>query len=407
MQRHILFLQGLPGPFFNDLALALCAKGYTVSRINFNAGDRFDWRAGNATSYRGRSDDWPPFLRDFVERHHVTDIIGFGASRLMHRAATDLAQRKSLGVFMFDEGYLRPNHVTMIWYDRHGLQPLLPNNWATKDDDAHRENRYFESYFGKRMRESVLYWCAATIGSVFYPHYKSHRFHSSFTEMRGWIKRWLRKGREIRASQSALNALNAHDFFLFPLQLDGDAQLVFRSSFDSMMYAVDHALTSFATHAPTESHLLIKRHPLDPDVDPWRTRIEKAVAGYHLEGRVHYVERADLDPLMMDCCGVVTVNSSVGLQALAIGRPVHVLGEAVYDVEPLVYTNSLDEFWDNPKAPVNERYVQFARALETSCQINGGLHDKVALAVLVNNAADGITMLDHHGRMAVRQSMLG
>jgi capsular polysaccharide export protein len=407
MQRHMLFLQGLPGPFFNDLARALLAEGHKVSRVHFNLGDWLDWRASGAISHRGRSQDWPVFLQDFVERYHVTDIIGFGACRPMHRAAIQLAQQKSLGVFMFDEGYLRPNHVTMIWYDRDGLQPLLPNNLATKDDNAYRENRYFENYFGKRMRESVLYWCAATIGSVFYPHYKSHRFHSSFTEMRGWIKRWLRKGRETRSSQLALKALNTEDFFLFPLQLDGDAQLVFRSSFDSMMHAVDHVLTSFAAHAPTGSHMLIKRHPLDPDVHPWRKRIAKAVAQYQLSGRVHYVDRADLDPLIKACKGVVTVNSSVGLQALACGRPVHVLGEAVYDVEPLTYKQPLDNFWSNSKKAEHGSYDRFVRALEASCQINGGLHDDKARAVLVRNAANRLTKLDDGGRTRMRQLMQG
>jgi capsular polysaccharide export protein len=407
MQRHMLFLQGLPGPFFSHLAHVLRAKGHKVSRIHFNAGDALDWRAGSAVSYRGLTQDWPKFLKEFVDHHHVTDIIGFGACRPMHRVAIDLARQQSLGVFMFDEGYLRPHHVTMIWHDHEGRQPVLPSDWSDKMHADLIENHNFKSHFGKRMREAVFYGCAAMIGSARYPYYESHRFYSSIVEMQGWCKRWLRKNRETRASTLALHALNTRDFFLFPLQLDGDAQLVFRSPFDSMMHAVDHTLASFATHAPRGSHMLIKRHPLDPDIHPWRTRIEKAVAGYQLEGRVHYVERADLDSLIMTCCGVVTVNSSVGLQALAMGRPVHVLGEAVYDVEPLVHNRALEEFWANPTAPVQEHYVKFARALETSCQVNGGFHDKVALAALVHNVADRLIKLDHHGRMAMRQSMLG
>jgi len=49
-RRAYLFLQGPPGPFFLRLGAALREHGFPVHRINFNGGDRADWREGAVAS---------------------------------------------------------------------------------------------------------------------------------------------------------------------------------------------------------------------------------------------------------------------------------------------------------------------------------------------------------------------
>ncbi len=405
-QRHMLFLQGLPGPFFARLAKSLRDKGICVSRINFNVGDCLDWRGGGATLYRGNAQDWPAFLNRYIHDHDVTDIIGFGACRPMHRVVTGSSEHPDIGIFMFDEGYIRPNHITLEWHDALGQQPMLPRLWMDAPVSDQPEAQEFEHHFYRRMRESVFYWLAATLGTPLVPQYKSHRYYAAHVEMWAWCKRWSRRKMEHRDSKAVLASLNGKPFFLFPLQLDGDAQLVFRSPFASMMAAVDHVLSSFAQYADNDQNLLIKRHPLDPDAARWRDRIAAAVAQYGLHERVHYIDRADLDPLLTACEGVVTVNSSVGPLALQRGKPVHVLGDAVYAVEPLIGTKTLDQFWASPIPPSEGAYPRFIQALMASCQVAGGLHDDIALTSLVHNSMARLLMLDKAGRIQMRKAIM-
>ena len=244
-----------------------------------------------------------------------------------------------------------------------------------------------ENRFTRRWREAVTYWAFATALWPFYPGYRSHRVQSAWREMLAWIGRYLRRPTERRDSRAALSKLGDAPYYLFPLQLDGDAQLVHRSPFASMEAAAALILASFAAHAPADVHLLIKRHPFDPDPRLWRRRLGRLAEQHGIAARVHYVEFADLDALIDRCRGVVTVNSTVGGLALRQGRPVHAVGHALYAMPGLASAGAPDSFWTAPSAVAAESYAVFAAALWNECLVNAGFHGKDALVRLESEAA--------------------
>lgn len=380
MQRHFLFLQGLPGPSFRMLGEALREAGHRVSRVNFNGGDWFDWRIGDAVNYHGRAGGWADWLRSYLTAHKVTDIVLFGELRPHHRAAIALAAEMPLQLFEFEEGYLRPNHVTVErWLN------------GSKDGDApatiaQAEEIAVEGSFGRRMRDSSLYWVAATLARPLFPHYRSHRIFPAWRELLYWCRRRWRKTREKRESKAVMSELGHHPFILFPLQLDGDAQIVGRSDFESMTHALDHVLQSFAANAPPGLMLVVKRHPFDPDPSSWAKQIAGLARQQGISGRVRYISRFDLEPLLDQCRAVVTVNSTVGPLALARGKPVHVLGQAIYDQPGLVDRQMLDRYWKSPAPPEPGAFEAFAAELRRRSQVNGGFHSDSALDLLVRNA---------------------
>jgi capsular polysaccharide export protein len=378
MQRHFLFLQGLPGPFFTMLAKALVAAGHNVSRINLNGGDWLDWQQKGSINFRGNIERWPGWLQAFLQKQAVTDIILFGEFRPHHRAAMEIAEKLSLRLYAFEEGYLRPDHVTLEYFvsgekrplRRQEAQPVIP----------------VDGRFHRRMRESVRYWLAATIARPIFLHYHSHRFYPAWLETLSWCRRWLRKGAELRESDATLKAMVGKHFFLFPLQLDGDAQIVSRSPFASVADALEYIMDSFAQHADADNVLLVKRHPYDPDLFNWSKTIKRLAQAKQLTGRVFYVSRADLDPLLEQCVAVVTINSTVGPLALAAGKPVHILGQAIYDHPDLVSSGRPDRFWKMPHHQKDGAFAAFVNRLKLETQINGGFHSETGLNLLVQNA---------------------
>ncbi|KAK0357684.1 hypothetical protein LTR94_038459, partial [Friedmanniomyces endolithicus] len=58
-------------------------------------------------------------------------------------------------------------------------------------------------------------------------------------------------------------------YFLFPLQLDSDAQIRLHSPFAGIAEALNLIIASFARHAPADTRLVIKEHPLDNGVRDW------------------------------------------------------------------------------------------------------------------------------------------
>lgn len=386
--RHFLFLQGLPGPALHRIARQLERRGHAVSRVNFNGGDWADWRF-SGIPYRGTVDRFAPWLEDHARRAGVTDIVLLGERRPLHCQAIGVARTLGLDVHVFEEGYLRPNSVTIERW-RAGSPWPAP---VTLDECAARARGHvpgeapIENRFIRRWREAVTYWACATVLWPFFPRYHSHRVQSAWREMLAWIGRYARRPAERSDSAAALAALGDAPFFFFPLQLDGDAQLVHRSPFDSMEAAAEQIVASFAAHAPAATRLLVKRHPFDPDPLRWRRRLDRLACRHGVEGRMHYVEFADLDALLARCLGVITVNSTVGGLALRQGRPVHAVGQALYAMPGLASAGLPDLFWTNPAPVAAENYAVFAAALWQDCLVNAGFHGKDALDRLEREAA--------------------
>jgi len=389
--RHFLFLQGMPGPFFRRLARRLRENGARTSRVNFNGGDVLDWLGGEARAYRGRPEDWSAWLADHLDRTDVTDIVVFGDCRDAHRAARLVADRRGLRFHVFEEGYLRPDHVTL---ERGGVNghSSFPRSLRAIDLLATRlgapdPGMPVPSYFRHRALQAACYYGAAWLGAALFPHYRTHRQWPPMREARGWIRRFLRRRVERTESLRSLTSLAGRPFFLLPLQLEGDSQLSFCSPFASMREALELIIASFAS-APPEAMLLVKMHPLDPGIVPWRRVVAEIAAEAGIAGRVVFIERHDLAPLLGAAQGVITVNSTVGPLALAEGKPVMALGDAIYRVPGVTADCPLDAFWQSPPPLDSANVALLRQALLAKCLVNGGFHSEEGLGRLVERSVD-------------------
>lgn len=397
--RHFLFLQGLPGPFFRRLADALQAQGHRCTRVVFTGGDLLDWGRRGAFLFRDRAQAWPAWIEAFLVDHAVTDIVLFGDCRPLHMAAHAVARRLGVPVHVFEEGYLRPWWVTLEQGGVNGYSALPRSGAALAALDAAvtSDEPVVEvaNLFARRARDSIAHHAASVALSPLFRHFRSHRKVSALRETYAWIRRWSRKREEHAATQETLDRIGDAPFFLLPLQLDGDSQLTHHSPFGAMIDAVDAILASFAAHAPQGVSLLVKRHPLDPDVHGWRKLVEARAEALGIAERVAFIERGDLDAILNRASGVVTVNSTVGPLALRRAVPVLALGDAVYRIEGLTASVPLDRFWAAPGSVSRARFDQFCRVLRATGLVNGGFHSDEALDLLVRNASARLTGQRH------------
>lgn len=379
-----LFLQGLPGPSSRRIAGELARRGARTLRVNLNGGDLLDWRMGGL-SYRGRLEHFGSWLEALCKREQVAAIVMFGADRPHHRAATAMARAQGIDLFVLEEGYLRPNSVALEHWPKGQAWPWPDSleQCAQLAGDAAEETP-IPGHFFPRMMQGIAYALASFLLGPFYPHYRSHRPHHSFFEFLAWNRRWLRSALEHAASRRSHAAIAGQRFFLLPLQIDGDASLVHRSPYAGMAEAIAAVVADFKAHAPAGTLLLIKRHPLDPDLAGWRRIADAIAAG---DPRIQFIEHGDLDRLLHTCAGVVTVNSTVGGLALARGKPVHALGRALYAIAGLSDPGPLARFWHDPQLPGAGAYDLFARAVWRECLINAGFHSREGLSRLAPMAA--------------------
>lgn len=126
--------------------------------------------------------------------------------------------------------------------------------------------------------------------------------------------------------------LGTAPFLFVPLQVPGDSQIILFSDWVQSLPGFIAALGQAATRLPQGWHLRIKEHPSARAslAEPLAAAV--AASG----GRVVIDNATDTFAQVAASRGVVTINSSVGLQAFFHDRPVIVTGRAFFALPGLV-----------------------------------------------------------------------
>ncbi|MBB2932707.1 capsule biosynthesis protein [Paraburkholderia silvatlantica] len=402
MRRSFLALQGTASPFFSKLAIALRARGNLVRRINFCGGDLAYSADGGAQDYRDEIGHLETWYHSVIERDACTDVILFGDCREIHRPVHDVAQKLGVHVHVFEEGYVRPHWVTLERYGVNG-RSLLP-----RDPRA-----YFDARPGlsavppssptgynlyERAYHDIKYRLANTLHAKRYPHYRSHRPRNGFQEYSGLVWRLLQQ-RQIydREAARVTRALleQRSPYYLLPLQLNSDSQIVVHSPFGGVREAISVVMHSFARHAPSDSLLVVKNHPLDTGLIGYRKFVDKLGTELGVSERLRFIDAGHLPTLLDNARGVIVVNSTVGLSALHHSKPVIALGTAIYSMQGLTWQGSLEDFWIRGEKPDMDLYKAFLDYVIHHTQINGDFYTRTGIDMAVAGAVRRLEAVGH------------
>lgn len=392
MKRHFLFLQGPTSLFFNAVADKLRERGHFAGHINFNVGDSLFWRGSNKWHFRSSMSEFSAFLLDIIQQYQITDIHMLGDTRPAHEIALKLIDQLGLVAHIWEEGYFRPGWLTL---EREGING---HSGLPKDPKWYRDvvARVPEQSTYQPVSNPIHYLAAWEIAyhvpnllnPILYPGYQTNRPAISGVEMYGWAWRFSKmpyyKWRDARQIESLL--VSKKPFFVLPLQLDGDDQLTRHSSFESVSAAIREVMTNFAEHAASGTSLVIKNHPLDTGLIDYGKVVHTCALALDIEARVLYIETGNLDTLLTHALGVVTINSTVGTAALALGCPVIALGNAIYDIDGLTFQGELAAFWREAQAPDSLLYQDFRRVVIHTTQVNGGFYSGRGFSLAAENA---------------------
>ncbi|WP_454784591.1 capsule biosynthesis protein [Legionella sp. WA2024007413] len=381
--KNILLLQGPVGPFFARLAKDLKAQGAQVYKINFNAGDCFFFLSG-AVIYRKSLAEWPLWLEHFLERFAIDIIFVYGDCRPIHRVAIEIATQHEIDVGVFEEGYIRPNYVTLEYMGVNANSYAITHFQPT-------DTQYCE-YYQEQQIEGA-YWqmiwygfCYFTIGALGRCLFSKNVHHRPLKILEGlaWMrsarrKHWY-KWREAGIEQQLLGALSKR-YFLVPLQVCSDYQVTAHSEFKEVKQFIECIINSFARSSKNETFLIFKHHPMDRGYVDYADVIKRLAIQAQINERVAYIHDQHLPSLLEHALGVVVINSSVGLSALHHKVPTFVCGECLYNLPGLTYQGLLDDFWTSALNTVvdHDLYKKFLNFLITRTQLNGSFYKKVKL----------------------------
>ena len=394
MSKRFLFLQGVSSPFFSFLADRLTGHGHQVHKVNFNCGDAAYWWDRPAWSFRASLTLFPAWLAEKFAVHGFTDVVLFGDRRPIHVAAIVWAKQFGIAVHVFEEGYYRPNWVTLErgGVNRYSSLPRDPE-WYLRHS-AWTSDPVFQPVhtpLAVRAAHDIAYHLANIGNFVAYRGYHTHRPYNAFVEYAGLAKRFSSLPFHERRDKLICEQLlrSSRPFFLLPLQLDSDAQIRDFSTFAGMGEVIETVMKSFAHMAPGDAQLLIKNHPLDTGFVDYPKLIQRLTQELGLYSRVHFIETGDANPLLARAKGVALVNSTVGTAALEAGRPIKTLADPIYNIVGLTFQGTLDDFWNEGEIPDPTLALAFRKIVMQTTLVNGGFYTKDSMHL----AAIGSTKL--------------
>lgn len=382
--RNILMLQGPVGPFFRRLAKDLQWAGANIHKINFNGGDWFYFPT-NATSFTNMIDDFPHFLHRVCDEKNIDIIMLFGDCRNIHRLASEIAASCDIKVYVFEEGYIRPDYITMECHgvNGHSSMPsagIFYLNSSTPEPAA-------TTTVGRSIWHATgwafIYYFWAIILWPFFPRYRHHRPLSWFEGllwMRGTARKYWYRWKN-RADVERLMVDNPPPFFLVPLQVHNDAQIGVHSAFDTIEQFIGHVVESFANHAADDALLVLKHHPMDRPYTDYTRLVRRLREETRLGNRLIYMHDPNLPKLIRKSSAMVTINSTTGISAIHHGKPTLALGAAIYRIEGLTASVTLDEFWNRAhEFPIHsDLYRNFRHQLIYRTQLNGNFYRRIKI----------------------------
>ena len=369
---RVLLLQGPVGPFFDELQSSLGQDGYDTWRICFTAGDRYFARRTKRINFGQGLEQWPGWFDQFLAYSEVDCIVLFGCERPVHSVARELAKKRNIPVISLEEGYIRPGFVTIEREGNNRYSPLAgklpPAKFETPSVIKKQKN--FSDSFSRMCWYGFKYY-SLNILSGFSQRGTFHKKRSlggeAFYWSRNLVRKILHQGRNFATIE---RLLEHHDrnFFVVPLQVADDSQLRGAAKGWTNEKLIIATISSFAKKANDDKRLVFKVHPLARGHSNHKKLIESLSTLHGVSDRIDVIDTGSLGLLVRHSVGMITINSTSGLSAIAHAIPLLVTGEAIYSGTILTKTaktnDDFDAFWEesvNPDRALCSRYLSWLK----------------------------------------------
>ncbi|EAK2268100.1 capsule biosynthesis protein [Campylobacter coli] len=374
--KTVLLLQGPVGTFFHRLAIKMKKNKAKVLKLNFNGGDFLFYPSGKRCKCDEK--DLENFYESFFKEKKIDAIVMYNDCRLIHAKAIKVAKGLGIGIWIFEEGYLRPYCIT---FEKDGVNansslPRDKNFYLSCNILTKESIKEIPGGFKFMAFSAFLYWFFSFLLAPFFNNKLHHRTLYPFEFLfwfRSLYRKYLYKFTEKKLNQKIYSL--EKKYFLAILQVYNDTQIKhhYKKSIEEF---IEELILSFANHARAKSYLVFKHHPMDRGYRNYSKLIDELCQKYHVEGRILYVHDTYLPTLLKKALGCITINSTVGLSAILEGCPTKVCGNAFYNFEGLAYPKKLQFFWREAHAykPNPSLVINFKNYLLNTNQFNGNFY---------------------------------
>ncbi len=380
IEGPVLLLMGPLGTFFARLANHLETRGVTVTKLSFPLHE-FGFPGHQRVAYSGPMEDYKPFLRSLIVERGIRHLFMYGDFIDPHRLAIELVRElnaenslpHTIEPWVFELGYVRPNYVSLE------LERVNARSNLNRPVEFYQALPPVEEIphpvldAGMRWRKC---WKTPTfIQHAFTPYLiisGPHKLQPKPSYLLAQVAGLLRKHLYQFSERSVhKRLLDGTPYTLVPLQVSSDSQVSLGSDYAGMEPFIAQLIASFARYAPSDQRLAFKHHPRDRGYNHYGALIKNLARQHDVAERVLYFHDGALGPILKRAKAVLTINSTVGLQALYHGVPTKVLGRTFYNMAGLTDQQPLRVFWSSPQPSDRDLFRRFYSYMIETTQING------------------------------------
>lgn len=405
--RNFLLLQGPQSLFFKELAKRIVSLGGRVVKINYCGGDVLLFgRASNniiVKNYRDGIYTYIDYIKTIISEYEITDLLVYSDFRPYHNDAITVCKHNNINVYVFEEGYYRDGFSTL---ERNGVNgrsslpkdPIIIRELASKLDPFFKAKSH-KSTIKEKVFSAILHHVGNFLFFPYFYKFRTHRQYNIAFELIGILPRYFGRHKRKISSKKILDkvfSLNK-DYFLYPLQLNGDSQIQLYSPYIRQLDTISYVLSTFAKNAKEDELLLIKNHPLDNGLINYKVFINSCAKSFNIQDRVFFIEDGDLNLIIEKSKAVVLINSTVGVSALLKSKAVFCLGSAIYALKGLAIDSkemSLAQFFKDSKKPDISLLQDFLKVMQDRALIEGNFYSHKGIDLSVINTLKKLNRVD-------------
>jgi len=368
------------GTFFARLAAHLERGGVPVTKVSFPLHE-FGFPAHQRAVFSAAMDGFKPFLRALILERRIRYVFMYGDFIDPHRIAIGLIREMNaepilphgIEAWVFELGYVRPNYVSLELERvnaRSNLnQPVAFYHSLPPATEAPPAQAATGLRWRKLWKLPTFIQHAFTDYSIISgPHKLQPKPSYVGAQALGFWRKYLYRYTERSVHQLLKDGT---PYILVPLQVSSDSQVTMGSDYAGMEPLIAELICSFATHAPATDRLAFKHHPRDRGYNHYGHFVRNQAHRHGVAERVLYFHDGALGPILKQAKAVLTINSTVGLQALYHATPTKTLGRTFYNLPGLTDQQPLAAFWQSPQCSDRDLYRRFYIHMLKTTQING------------------------------------
>ena len=305
------------------------------------------------------------FARDYLTINKIDLVLMHNDLRWQHTLTIALCKELDIKYLITERGIFRPDTTTVDFHGVNGYSSLPKDKNFYKNYNV--EIKELKSYKVSKMLNLKInirfafFILLNKIGDIFSLNSKIKNKSYSLSH---YVNLFIKQ----KFSNSKQNIITLPEKYIFiPLQVNTDTQILIHSDFKDMQEFITLVENSFYS-LNSDLKLVFKIHPM-----------EKGIVNYTFDNRSIIVE-SDTNELIKKSEFVITINSTVGFEAIQQKKKVMVLGEAFFKIEDIAVCSSKDSLRDELQKILNdtieldnEAIKSFVNYLKYEYQVNGNL----------------------------------